>query len=176
MWNSPTMTTMEPMLRSVSVLTPSKRILERPTALSAKSRRRSRKRPSRQQTKSGNASLRWLTLLATVSRLTFERTIAGDHNGEEANAALEADERKLASLHEQLAPLQTEINQLTRQFWVGKDQVKAHKYDLSASRYRQVERDEQFYEKPQLTLERLRQLETATIGEIAALREMLAKP
>jgi hypothetical protein len=29
-------------------------------ALSAKSRRRSRKRPSRQQTKSGNASLRWL--------------------------------------------------------------------------------------------------------------------
>jgi type I restriction enzyme M protein len=117
-----------------------------------------------------------LKLLAAVSRLTFEHTIAGDQNGEEARAALEADEQKLASLREQLAPLQKEINQLTRQFWVSKDQVKANRYDLSASRYRQVERDEQFYENPQLTLERLLQLETVATGEIAAIKEMLVKP
>ena len=48
-----------------------------------------------------------------------------------------------------------------REFWVGKDQVKANKHDLSASRYRQVEQDEEFYEEPRVTLERLQQLETA---------------
>jgi len=41
--------------------------------------------------------------------------------------------------HEKMAPLQNEINQLNRQFWVSKDQVQANKYDLSASRYRQIE-------------------------------------
>ena len=39
-----------------------------------------------------------------------------------------------------------------------KEQVKANKYDLSASRYRQVEQDEEYYEKPQVTLERLLEL------------------
>jgi type I restriction enzyme M protein len=43
---------------------------------------------------------------------------------------------------------------------VSKDQGKANNYDLSASRYRQVEQDEVFYEKPEVTLERLRELET----------------
>jgi len=117
-----------------------------------------------------------LTLLSAVNRLTFERTMAGDHNGEQARVALEADEDKLGSLHAQLAPIQTEINQLTRQFWVDKDQIKTHKYDLSASRYRLVERDEQFYETPQLTLDRLRQLETNATADITALKEMVAKP
>ena len=51
-----------------------------------------------------------------------------------------------------MTPLQTEINQLTRQFWVTKEQVKANKYDLSASRYRQVEQDEEYYEEPKVTL------------------------
>jgi hypothetical protein len=41
-----------------------------------------------------------------------------------------------------MAPLRAEIDQLNRQFWVTKAQVKANKYDLSASRYRQVEQDE----------------------------------
>ena len=63
-------------------------------------------------------------------------------------AALEADQQKLEKLHEQMTPLQNEINQLNRQFWVSKDKVKANKYDLSASRYRQIEQDEVYYEKP----------------------------
>jgi type I restriction enzyme M protein len=74
-----------------------------------------------------------------------------------------------------MTPLQTEINQLTRQFWVTKEQVKANKYDLSASRYRQVEQDEEFYEGPKVTLGRLRQLETAAMAEVAILHEMLGK-
>jgi type I restriction enzyme M protein len=74
-----------------------------------------------------------------------------------------------------MTPLQTEINQLSRQFWVTKDQVKTNKYDLSTSRYRQVEQDEDFYEEPNVTLKRLRQLEAAAIGEVDALQGMMAK-
>ena len=38
-----------------------------------------------------------------------------------------------------------QIDQHTRQFWVTKEQVKANKYDLSVSRYRQgMEQDEYF--------------------------------
>jgi type I restriction enzyme M protein len=133
-----------------------------------------------------------LKLHAEINRLTFESAIAPD--GERAVAseeqslrvaespsdndeakiihldprtALEADQQKLEELHEQMTPLQNEINQLNRQFWVSKDQVKANKYDLSASRYRQIEQDEMFYEKPGVTLQRLRQLEQA-MGEIAS--------
>ena len=47
-----------------------------------------------------------------------------------------------------------------------KDQVKANKYDLSASRYRQVEQDEEFYEEPKVTLDRLRELEAVARGEV----------
>ena len=67
---------------------------------------------------------------------------------DKARAAREKAEAELAELQSRITPLQTEINQLTRQFWVTKDQVKANKYDLSASRYRQVEQDEEFYEEP----------------------------
>lgn len=80
---------------------------------------------------------------------------------EAARAAREKAEAELAGLQTRIAPLENEINQLTRQFWVTKDQVKANKYDLSASRYRQLEHDETFYEKPAVTLDRLRQLEVA---------------
>jgi len=52
--------------------------------------------------------------------------------------------------------------------------VKANKYDLSASRYRQVEQDEAFYEKPTVTLERMRQLEKTAEGDVAKLEKLLA--
>jgi type I restriction enzyme M protein len=66
-----------------------------------------------------------------------------------------------------------EINQLTRQFWVTKDQVKAAKYDLSASRYRHIEQDESSYEHPNVTLERLGELESVAARTVAALKEAL---
>src|SRR5207247_2384644 len=97
-----------------------------------------------------------------------------DGNADAARSAREKAEAELAQLQARIAPLQTEINQLGRQFWVTKDQVKANKYDLSASRYRQVEQDEEYFEKPHVTLERLRQLEAAAITQLTTLEEEIA--
>ena len=90
-----------------------------------------------------------------------------------ARAAREKAEAELAELQSRVAPLEKEINQLGRQFWMAKEQVVAQNYDLSASRYRQVEQDEVFYERPAVTLQRLRQLEAVATGEVAALEEIL---
>ncbi len=109
---------------------------------------------------------------AIIHRLKFEEVVS--KTADKARAAREKAEAELAELQSRMTPLQTEINQLTRQFWVTKDQVKANKYDLSASRYRQVEQDEEFYEQPRVTLKRLRQLEAVATGEVTALEE--AKP
>ena len=80
---------------------------------------------------------------------------------------------RLAALDAQIAPLQAQIDQLTRQFWVTPAQVKANNYDLSASRYRQVEQDEAYYEKPQVTMERLLELERVMGEEVRELERLL---
>ena len=138
-----------------------------------------------------------LKVHAEINRLTFDVAIApagervahaekvlrvADATGDESkiihldpHAALEADQQKLEELHEQMAPLQNEINQLNRQFWVSKDQVKANKYDLSASRYRQIEQEAVFHEAPGVTLARLRKLEVMVDGELQQIEAMLAK-
>lgn len=110
---------------------------------------------------------------AIIHRLRFEEVVS--KTADKAWAAREKAEAELGELQSRLTPLQTEINQLTRQFWVTKDQVKAKKYDLSASRYRQIEQDEEFYEQPRVTLDRLRQLEAAAISEVTALAARLGK-
>ncbi len=112
---------------------------------------------------------------ATIHRLKFEEVVASDGNEITARTAREQAEAELAELQALIAPLEKEINQLSRQFWVRKEQAKANKYDLSASRYRQIEQDEEFYEEPAVTLARLRQLEAAATAEINALGEMLAE-
>ena len=43
-----------------------------------------------------------------------------------------------------------------------------------ASRYRQLEQDAVFYEKPAVTLDRLAKLETVAGGDVAALQAVLA--
>jgi type I restriction enzyme M protein len=111
---------------------------------------------------------------AIIHRLKFDEVVSKTPH--KAQAAREKAEAELAELQSLITPLQTEINQLTRQLWVTKDQVKANKYDLSASRYRQVEQDDVFYEQPRVTLERLAQLEAVAAGEVAVLKERLAKP
>src|SRR6266496_3112510 len=87
-----------------------------------------------------------LKLHAEINRLTFEVAIAPEVDAEQLaekslrvaespgdndeskiihldpRGALEADQQKLEELHEQMAPLQNEINQLNRQFSVSKDQ------------------------------------------------------
>jgi type I restriction enzyme M protein len=110
---------------------------------------------------------------ATIHRLRFEEVVSKD--ADEARAARENAEAELAELQARIGPPQTEINQLTRLFWVTKEQVKTNKYDLSASRYRETEQDEDFHEEPIVTLKRLRQLEAAATGEVVGLQEMLAK-
>src|ERR1035441_9806669 len=63
---------------------------------------------------------------AIIHRLKFEEVVS--KTADDARAAREKAEAELAELQSRITPLQTEINQLTRQFWVTKDQVKAHKY------------------------------------------------
>jgi type I restriction enzyme M protein len=108
---------------------------------------------------------------AIIHRLKFEEVVS--KTPDKARAAREKAEAELAELQSRMTPLQTEINQLTRQFWVTKDQVKANKYDLSASRYRQVERDEEFYEQPRVTLKWLSDLEIVATDVVASLGGML---
>lgn len=105
-----------------------------------------------------------LNLQRDINRLTFESVIAPADN-ETARITLETEEQILAELAERIQPIQKEIDQLGNQFWVTKKDVQAHKYDLSASRYRQIEADETFYEEPNVTLERLMALEDITKEE-----------
>lgn len=98
---------------------------------------------------------------AIIHRLKFEEVVARDEAANKARTALEQAEAELTELQKRIQPLEDEINQLTRQFWVTKQQVAAQNYDLSASRYREVEHEETFYEEPSVTLERMRQLEKA---------------
>jgi type I restriction enzyme M protein len=108
----------------------------------------------------------------TTAKTSARPAVAPYHAA--ARAAREEAEAELAELQSRIAPLEKEINQLTRQFWVTKEQVVAQKYDLSASRYRQIEQEEVFYEQPAVTLDRLRQLEAVAAGEVEALKHRLA--
>src|SRR5206468_1992317 len=109
----------------------------------------------------------------TLSPRRGEGRVRGDADA--ARAAREKAEAELAELQSRIVPLEKEINQLTRQFWVTKEKVVTERYELSASRYRQVEQEEVFFEKPGVTLERMRQLEAAAENDVAALTKMLAE-
>jgi type I restriction enzyme M protein len=106
-----------------------------------------------------------------IHRLKFEEVVS--KTPDKAFAAREKAETELAELQSHMTPLQTEINQLTRQFWVTRDQVRANKYDLSASRYRQIEQDETYYEPPAVTLSRMRELETLLVTEVDRLEKLV---
>jgi type I restriction enzyme M protein len=107
----------------------------------------------------------------TIHRLKFEEVIAQDPD--KARTARERAESELSELQAQIAPLQSEINQLGRQFWVEKRNIVANKYDLSASRYREIEQEQDFLEKPVVTLERLRNLEHYADQQVAQLSKLL---
>jgi type I restriction enzyme M protein len=109
-----------------------------------------------------------------IHRLKFEKVVAD--NPDKARAAREKAEGDLADLQKRIAPLEAEINQLGRQFWVEKKQVVANKYDLSASRYRDVEHEDEFLEKPAVTLKRLTALEAHAGQQVAELQKLLARP
>ncbi len=108
-----------------------------------------------------------------IHKLKFEEVVAKD--GDKARAARERAEAELAELQQKITPLQDEINQLGRQFWVSKKQVVDNDYDLSASRYRQVEQDEVYYENPQVTLNRLSEIESMASKIINDLQSEVGK-
>ena len=87
---------------------------------------------------------------------------------------LQAAQSQLANLNSQISNPQSELDRLTRQFWVTNEQVKANKYDLSASRYRQVDADAVYHEKPSVTLERLARLEQVMMDEIEELKKLVS--
>jgi type I restriction enzyme M protein len=106
-----------------------------------------------------------------IHRLKFDEVIADDP--EKARTLREEADAGLSALQTRIAPLEAETNQLTRQFWVEKKQVAAKKYDLSASSYRDIEQDQEFYEKPTVTLARMKQLETFASAQVTAIEKML---
>ena len=108
---------------------------------------------------------------AEINRLTFEHALIQMENGKTL-ADLACSNPTLSNLESKYLP-QSELDRLTRQFWVTKEQVKANKYDLSASRYRQMEADAVYHEKPSVTLERLARLEQVMVGEIDELKKLL---
>jgi type I restriction enzyme M protein len=113
-----------------------------------------------------------LALEGEIHRLTFEQAISATGDGPIGEALGEAKAR-LEALETELRPLRDEYNQLSRQFWVSKEQVRANKYDLTASRYRQVEGEEEFFEKPEVTLERMTRLEELISDSIRELKESM---
>jgi type I restriction enzyme M protein len=118
---------------------------------------------------------RRLQLHADINRVTFE-SIVTPANPKGLQDPLGLLKANLASLEAQIAPLQAEIDQLSRQFWVSKEQVRANKYDLSASRYREVDQDGVYYEKPAVTLERMLKLEDVMAQEIKQIETLPFTP
>jgi type I restriction enzyme M protein len=108
-----------------------------------------------------------------IHRLKFEEVIADEPD--KARTLREKAEAELSELQTRISPLQEEINQLGRQFWVDKKQIVSNKYDLSASRYRAVEQEDAFLEKPSVTLERLTTLERHAQRHVAELEALISK-
>jgi type I restriction enzyme M protein len=77
---------------------------------------------------------------------------------EEVNPGLAEAKAALEKVEAQIAPLQHELEQLSRQFWVSAEQVRANKYDLSASRYRQQKADERYHPNSDEIVKRLMDL------------------
>ncbi len=113
-----------------------------------------------------------LELDGEIHRLTFEDAIAPEDD-DQPKQALAAVQETLNQLGAEIQPLQAELDQLNRQFWVEKKQVVANKYDLSASRYRQIEQEPIYYEAPKVTMERLLKLEHVMAAEVAELEKLL---
>jgi type I restriction enzyme M protein len=134
-----------------------------------------------------------LRLQAEINRLQFESVLntkdtkVTKENQNESFESLEPfvfnalndAQAKLAELQSQISTPQSELDRLTRQFWVTKEQVckggatLRPNYDLSASRYRQVDADAAYHEKPSVTLERLARLEGVMLSEIDELKKLL---
>jgi type I restriction enzyme M protein len=125
-----------------------------------------------------------LKLQAEINRLTFEAVLENVPKVDAQNlrdgdstpsGRLQATQADLTNLESEISPLQSELDRLTRQFWVTAEQVRANKYDLSASRYRHAEADAAYHEQPAVTLERLARLEGVMLEEIEELKRLVGR-
>ncbi|NWF64431.1 MAG: N-6 DNA methylase, partial [Chloroflexi bacterium] len=117
-----------------------------------------------------------LKLQAEANRLQFETILDSRNSNTESqipSSELSNIQSRLSNIDSRISLPQAELDRLTRQFWVTKEQVRANKYDLSASRYRQVEADAVYHEKPSVTLERLARLEGVMLDEINELKKLV---
>ncbi len=109
-----------------------------------------------------------------ISRLTFEEVIAPEgEDAEAARAELETFKAAFEELKAQITPLQSQRDQLARQFWVKKERIVANKYDLSASRYREIAQDETYYDMPDVTINRMLKIEQNIVNKLSILKKSL---
>ncbi|MCX6083087.1 MAG: N-6 DNA methylase [Chloroflexi bacterium] len=85
-------------------------------------------------------------------------------------ADLDVTKNRLTELETQIQPLQAELDRLSRQFWVTKAQVKANKYDLSASRYSQADAEQVYHPETSEALDRLLELNQVINFELLSLK------
>lgn len=107
-----------------------------------------------------------------IDQLEFESILA--EKSSTVHEALDARRAELKELSDSIHTLQIEFNQLSRQFWVEKRSIVENKYDLSASRYRSVERDHTYIPDMRVTLNRLMQLEENIKHEIKVVTSLLS--
>lgn len=95
---------------------------------------------------------------------------------DQAAAAKEraAAEGVLRELQSQVAPPVRKMNQITRQFWVTKDQIASNKYGLLANTYRPLVLDDIYLEDPAVTLDRLQKLDSVMQDKISTVRQLLS--
>ena len=55
------------------------------------------------------------------------------------------------------------------------EEIKANNYDLSISRYKEIEYQETKYEKPEIIIEKIEELEGKILENIADLKELLSQ-
>ena len=64
-------------------------------------------------------------------------------------------------------------NRTGKSFFVPVEEIRANKYDLSISRYKEIVHEEIQYEKPDVIMEKVLELEKDIAKEIREIKEML---
>jgi type I restriction enzyme M protein len=106
-----------------------------------------------------------------IHRLRYESAIARDGD-DTPSRNLKVEEQEAGTVGVSLEPLEAEIEQTSRHFWVKQSLIRQNSYDLSASRYRVTEKDPPYMEDPHLTIRRLIELEALISQEARELDAM----
>ncbi len=106
-----------------------------------------------------------------IDQLVFDSVIAaGDAL---KNTELGKQKSELEKLDERIHLLQREFNQLSRQFWVTKTRIVDNDFDLRASQYRRIERDEIYFPEASTIFDRLQRLQTATDAQLKKVEALI---